>query len=33
MCLYSHYTGEHHKDEKIMQLLYRVIKVVINYED
>lgn len=33
MCLYSHYTGEHNKDEKIMQLLYRVIKVVINYEE
>lgn len=32
MCLYSHYTKDHHEDEKIMQLLYRVVKVVINYE-
>ena len=32
MCLYSHYTGDHRKDDQIMHLLYRVIKVVMNYE-
>ena len=30
--LYSHYTGDHHIDDKIMDLLVRAIKVVINYE-
>ena len=30
--LYAHYTGDHHIDDKIMELLVRVIKVVINYE-
>lgn len=30
--LYHHYTGDHHIDDKIMELLVRVIKVVINYE-
>lgn len=29
--LYAHYTNDHHKDDKIMKLLERVIKVVINY--
>lgn len=31
--LYHHYTGDHHIDDKIMALLVRAIKVVINYED
>jgi carboxypeptidase C (cathepsin A) len=30
--LYDHYTGNHHVDDKIMGLLARAIKVVINYE-
>ena len=30
--LYDHYTGNHHVDDKIMDLLARAIKVVINYE-
>lgn len=30
--LYDHYTGDHHVDDKIMALLERAIKVVINYE-
>lgn len=30
--LYAHYTGDHHEDDKIMELLVRAIKVVINYE-
>lgn len=29
--LCAHYTGDHHKDDKIMKLLERAIKVVINY--
>lgn len=29
--LYAHYTGDHHIDDKIMELLARAIKVVINY--
>lgn len=29
--LYHHYTGNHHIDDKIMEVLVRVIKVVINY--
>lgn len=33
MELYSHYTGGHHVDNKIMKLLERVIQIVINYED
>ena len=33
MNLYSHYTNDHHKDDKIMKLLERAIKVVINYEE
>lgn len=33
MDLYCHYTNNHHKDDKIMKLLERAIKVVINYED
>ena len=30
--LYDHYTGNHHVDDTIMDLLARAIKVVINYE-
>lgn len=30
--LYDHYTGNHRVDDKIMDLLARAIKVVINYE-
>ena len=30
--LYARYTGNHHIDDKIMDLLVRAIKVVINYE-
>ena len=30
--LYDHYTNDHHIDDKIMSLLVRAIKVVINYE-
>lgn len=30
--LYHHYTGDHHIDDKIMDLLCRAIKVVVNYE-
>ncbi len=30
--LYEHYTGDHHKDDKIMKLLVRAIKVVIDFE-
>lgn len=30
--LYDHYTGDHHIDDKIMLLLVRAIKVVMNYE-
>ncbi|MCI6831031.1 MAG: hypothetical protein MR896_02955 [Clostridiales bacterium] len=33
MNLYSNYTNDHHKDDKIMKLLERAIKVVINYEE
>ena len=29
--LYAHYTGDHHQDDKIMELLVRAIRVVINY--
>lgn len=31
--LYHHYTGDHHQDDKIMQLLTRAIRVVINYAE
>lgn len=31
--LYDHYTGRHHTDDKIMELLYRAIKVVVDYEE
>lgn len=30
--LYAHYTGDHHKDDKIMKILETVIKIVINFE-
>lgn len=30
--LHSNYTDDHHKDEKIMKLLVRAIKVVMDYE-
>jgi len=30
--LYAHYTGDHHVDDKIMELLARVIKLVMDYE-
>lgn len=30
--LYDHYTGDHHIDDVIMDLLVRVIKTVMNYE-
>lgn len=31
--LYAHYTGDHHVDDRIMSLIVRAIKVVINYEE
>lgn len=29
--LYAHYTGDHHIDDKIMEMLVRIVKVVIDY--
>lgn len=31
--LYAHYTGDHHIDDKIMEMVVRIIKVVIAYGD
>lgn len=31
--LYANYTGDHHIDDKIMEMVVRIIKVVINYGD
>lgn len=30
--LYAHYTGDHHIDEKIMEMVLRIIKIIVEWE-